>query len=79
MLIHENKIEILKSLIQNENVELKTIKQTMQKVVPTYKEAPNAPKAETADDIGAKKMKTIINRVRKTNIKNDKELKAEVG
>ena len=75
----ENKIEILESLIQNENVELKTIKQTMQKVVPTYKEAPNAPKVETADDIGAKKMKTIINRVRKTNIKNDKELKAEVG
>ena len=75
----ENKIQILENLVKDENVELKTIKQTMKEVVPTYREAPKVENTETADDVGAKKMKTIINRVKKTNIKNDKELKAEVG
>lgn len=61
----ENKIQILENLVKDENVELKTIKQTMKEVVPTYREAPKVENTETADDVGAKKIKTIINRVKK--------------
>ncbi|MGN1301287.1 MAG: polysaccharide biosynthesis protein, partial [Clostridia bacterium] len=35
----ENKIEILQDLVTDENVEISKIKQTMRKIVPTYKEA----------------------------------------
>ena len=74
----EDKIKTLQELVKNENTELKTIKQTMQKIVPTYIEASSTDLTETADDLSSKKIRTIINKVRKTNLKNSEDLKTEV-
>ncbi|MBO5413807.1 MAG: polysaccharide biosynthesis protein [Clostridia bacterium] len=75
----ENKIEILQELVADENVEISKIKQTMRKIVPTYKEAEQE-KTETNNleikqKIDGKKIKTLL---KKSNTENN-ELKVEVG
>ena len=65
----EEKINVLDSLIQDENVAMKTIKQTMTNIVPTYHESATVENLETLDDMGSKKIKTIINKVKDTNFK----------
>ena len=75
----ENKIGILQELVTDENVEISKIKQTMRKIVPTYKEAEKE-KTETNNlevqpKIDGKRIKTLL---KKSNTEN-KELKVEVG
>lgn len=75
----ENKIEILQELVTDENVEISKIKQTMRKIVPTYKEAEKE-KTETNNlevqpKIDGKRIKTLL---KKSNTENN-ELKVEVG
>ncbi|MGN1310294.1 MAG: polysaccharide biosynthesis protein [Clostridia bacterium] len=78
----ENKIKILQELVANENVEISKIKQTMRKIVPTYKEAEQEKteinNLEVKPKIDGKKIKTILNKVNKSN-KDNNELKVEVG
>lgn len=77
----ENKIKILQELVTNENVEISKIKQTMKKIVPTYKEAEQAKtesnNLEGQEKLDGKKIKTLLNKVNKSN-KNNNELKVEV-
>ena len=77
----ENKIKILQELVTNENVEISKIKQTMKKIVPTYKETEQAKtesnNLEGQEKLDGKKIKTLLNNVNKSN-KNNNELKAEV-
>ena len=72
------KLNTLEQLIQNEDVELKTIKQTMSEVVPTYHEVGIVEDTGTSDDNGARKIKNILNRARKTHTDNG-EIKVEIG
>ena len=77
----ENKIKILQELVTNENVEISKIKQTMKKIVPTYKETEQAKtesnNLEGQEKLDGKKIKTLLNNVNKSN-KNNNELKVEV-
>ena len=74
----KNKIEILKELVKDENVTTDEIKKTMQKVVPTYKEAEEFNRANVLEEktkINTKVIKNIISNVKKVN----NELNVEVG
>ena len=75
----ENKIEILQELIVNENVEISKIKQTMRKIVPTYKEAKQENAKTNSQEeklkIDGKRIKRIL---KESNTENN-ELKVEVG
>ena len=75
----ENKIEILQELVADENVEISKIKQTMRKIVPTYKEAEQEKteinNLEVKTKIDGKKIKTLL---KNSNTENN-ELKVEVG
>ena len=76
----ENKIKVLQELVENENVDISNIKQTMKKIVPTYKEAKQDQKETNKIEktrIQGKKIKTIVNSVNKT--KKHNKLKIEVG
>ena len=77
----ENKIKILQELVTNENVEISKIKQTMKKIVSTYKETEQAKtesnNLEGQEKLDGKKIKTLLNKVNKSN-KNNNELKVEV-
>lgn len=76
----ENKIKVLQELVENENVDISNIKQTMKKIVPTYKEAKQEQKAVKKSEktnIEGKKIKTLVNSVNKT--KKNNKLKIEVG
>lgn len=75
----ENKLEILQELVENENVEIDKIKQTMRKVVPTYKEARQEETEtnnwEAQPKIDGKRIKRVL---KKTNTENN-ELKVGIG
>ena len=76
----ENKIKVLQELVENENVDISNIKQTMKKIVPTYKEAKQEQKAVKKSEktnIEGKKIKTLVNSVNRT--KKNNKLKIEVG
>ncbi len=78
----EEKLLKLQELIENENVSIQRIKNTMKQVVPTYKET-NQDRVDTRSleiksKIGKKRIKTILNNV-KTSKRNDDNLKVEVG
>ncbi len=69
----KQKIKTLKSLVQTENVTLFQIKQTMKKVVPTYKEAKYVEKdIEENTEKEESKLKTAVNKVGKIYKENNK-------
>ena len=74
----EGKIETLKELVKDENVEIQVIKETMHEIVPTYKEAKQEETRtlEETPKIDGKRIKNILNKVKDTN---SNELKVEVG
>lgn len=78
----EGKIETLKKLTIDENVEISKIKQTMHKIVPTYREAKKEINETRSLQIKAKingrRIRTVWNNVKKPNINNN-ELKVGVG
>lgn len=71
----ENKMEELKELVIYEDTTIEEIKQTMKRVVPTYKEANEVNKVTTIEE--KTKIKTIKNII--SNVKKSSELKVEVG